>query len=94
MSSEKLRLRAGELYTKEEVCSSLGCGEWLLDVLVSLFGLIRLGAEKTHYEGSDIITALKRHAVNDLVPEEHQVMKPANKRTLEKLKRERTARGN
>ncbi len=89
MSSEKLRLRAGELYTRDEVCRSLECGKWLVDVLVSLFGLTRLGGKVTFYEGGDVITALRRHALNDVVSEDFAQGSSATKSELERLKRER-----
>ncbi len=92
MSSEKIRVRPGELYTREEVCQFLGCGDWLVDVLVSLFGLTRLGAKIAYYEGADIIAALRRHAVNDLVPEESVSPGPDNRDNLLRLKKEREKR--
>ena len=90
MSSEKLRLRAGELYTRKEVCQSLECGEWLIDALVSLFGLNRLGTGSiAHFEGADLMKALKRHATHDVVDEDYQTRGPETKEVLLRLKRER-----
>ena len=92
MSSEKLRVRPGELYTREEVCQFLGCGDWLVDVLVSLFGLTRLGAKVAYYEGENLIEALRRHATNELMPEQMAVSGPETKANLLRLKKEREKR--
>lgn len=42
--ADKGRIRAGELYSRQEVCDALQCGTWLVDVMVALYGLQRLGA--------------------------------------------------
>ena len=89
MSTQKLRIQAESLYTKEEACQSLECSEWLIDCLVSLFGLRRLGGKRAHYFGADLITALRRHAIHDLVDAECEVRKSRSKDELLKLKRER-----
>jgi hypothetical protein len=90
MATEKLRLRTGELYTRDEVCKSLECGDWLVNVLVSLFGLTRLGTgSRAHFEGGDVITALRRHATHDVVEVDLELHGPATQEVLLRLKRER-----
>ena len=66
MSSEN-RIRAGELYSRDDITESLKCGEWLIDVLIELYGLTQLGGKIKWFEGADVIAALGRHARHDVV---------------------------
>lgn len=62
--SSTIRIRTGEVFTKQEVCAVIG--EVLLHKLVKHFDLIRCGSyRRPLYVGDDVIEAMKRHARNE-----------------------------
>lgn len=81
------RIRAGELFSRQDIQEAMGCGEWLIDALVNWYGLMPLGTAKGRfYEGGNIIAALKNHARDNCIqPEE---WKPPSKKDIEARDRE------
>ena len=85
--STEIRIRTGELYSKDEACGAIGCGKWYVEALVKWYGLLRLGGgNHTMYEGGAIIAAMQRHAVDDVV--EPRCETPPTKDELTKRGRE------
>lgn len=85
--SSQIRIRTGELYSKQDVQEALGCGGWFVDALVNWYGLAPLGGAKGRfYEGGNIIAALNNHARDNQIQSEE--WKPPSKKDIEARDRE------
>lgn len=86
-STENCWIQENRTYTREQVCSIIGCGEEFLSNLEEFFGLMPLGSKVFFYRGLSLVESLERHACGDVVFIERRSKTIEELRAFKRLKK-------
>lgn len=85
--TENQWIEENRTYTRDHLCSIIGCGEEFLSNLEEFFGLLPLGSKVFFYRGLSVIESLERHANGDVVFVERRSRTIEEMRALKRLKK-------